>query len=51
MQNEQKQQPQWSNLAIIKAKEFWNKKDNITRGYFNEEHYLKFLKVRTNFSQ
>ena len=42
----QSNQPQWCNNQLLATKQFWNKKDNLTRGFFNEELYFKFLKVR-----
>jgi len=45
----QKKQHQWANMPVILAKEFWNKNNNSTRGYFNEDHYYKFLKARSSY--
>jgi hypothetical protein len=47
----QDNQPQWCNNQLLAAKQFWNKRDNLTRGFFNEELYFKFLKRRLNVSE
>ena len=43
---DKKQQPEWCNKNLLATKQFWNKRDDITKGFFNEELYFKFLKIR-----